>query len=62
MKFFITETMAEYLDLLTSCTMYERSALAKNEVGKRLLMHEFHAIKDFNRRILMFRLTYQKAA
>ena len=56
MKFFISESMPEFIGLLSKAIYYEREAIAKIEKGERLNRHEVAAMKDFNFNLLQIRI------
>ena len=59
MKFFISESMPDYIGLLSKAIYYEREAIAKIEKGERLNRHEVAAMKDFNFNLLQNRIEKQ---
>lgn len=62
MTFFTTNDLPQFIDFMNRLSGFERAAVAKTELNKRLLLHECTALKELNRRQLITRLTQPIAA
>lgn len=62
MRFFISESLPQFLKLLSTASYMERKAMTKNEEGRLLDFDDLRDLKSFNRHIILFKHSNFKQA